>query len=44
MRVDLDKHLDKKVFHTIKNAIGYAQKSAWNKISNASFVNWHKLW
>ena len=37
MRVNLDKHFDKDVFHTIKRAIGYAPKLAWNKISHANF-------
>ena len=43
MRVDLDKYLDKNVFRTIKTAIGYSLKTAWNKISYVIFVNWHKL-
>ena len=44
MRVDLDKNLNKNVFHTIETAIGYApKKSAWNKISYVIFVIWHKL-
>ena len=30
MRVDLDKNLDQDVFHTIKTAIGYPPKAAWN--------------
>ena len=37
MRVDLDKNLDKDVFHTIKTSIGYPAKSAWNKISYVIF-------
>ena len=40
MRVDLDKFLDKGVFHTIKTAIGYPPEPAWNKIS---YANFHKL-
>ena len=40
MRVDLNKNLDKDVFHTIKTAIGHPPKSAWNKIS---YVNFRKL-
>ena len=40
MRVNLDKNLDKDVFHIIKNAIGYPPRSAWNKIS---YVNWRKF-
>ena len=38
--VDLGKNLDKDVFDTIKTAIGYLPKSAWNKIS---YVNIFKL-
>ena len=33
MRVDLDKHLDKDVFHTIKTVIDYPPELAWNKIT-----------
>ena len=40
MTVNLDKNLDKDVFHTIKIAIGSTLKSAWNKIS---YVNFCKL-
>ena len=31
------KKLDKYVFHTIKTAIDYLPKLAWNKISDANF-------
>ena len=37
MRVDLDKNLNKDVFHTIKPGIGYPPESAKNKISNVNF-------
>ena len=37
MRVNLNKNLDKDVFHTIKTAIGYPPKSAWNRISYVIF-------
>ena len=40
MRVELDKKLDKDVFHNIKTAIGYPPELAWNKIS---YVNFCKL-
>ena len=40
MRVDLDENLDKDVFHTIKVAIGYPPKWAWNIIN---YVNFCKL-
>ena len=40
MRVDLDKNLNKEVFHTIKTGIGYPPKLFWNKIS---YVNLCKL-
>ena len=40
MRVDLDKNLDKDVFHNIKTTIGYPPKLAWNKIR---YVNFCKL-
>ena len=33
----MDKNLGKNVFHTIKTAIGYTPKLAWNKISYAHF-------
>ena len=32
MKYDLDKNLNKNVFHTIKTVIGSRSKSAWNKI------------
>ena len=32
MRIDLDKNLNKDVFHTIKATISYPPKLAWNKI------------
>ena len=35
MRVNVDKNLDKDLFHTIKTAIDFPPKSAWNKISYA---------
>ena len=37
IRVDLDKNLDKDVFHTIKTGIGYPLKSASNKINHVIF-------
>ena len=37
MRVNLEKKLDKDVFHAIKTAIGCPTKSAWNKIRYVSF-------
>ena len=37
MNVELDKNLDKDVFHTIKSAIGYQPKLAWNKITDVDF-------
>ena len=37
MKVDLNKNLNKDVFHTIKTAIRYPPESAWNKISYVSF-------
>ena len=37
MKVDLDKNLDKDVFHTLKTAIGYPPELSWNKISNVNF-------
>ena len=37
MRVDLDKNLDKNMFHTIKSTIGYPPKLAWDKTSDANF-------
>ena len=37
MRVDLDKNLDKDVFHTIKTTIGYPRKLVRNKISHVNF-------
>ena len=40
MRVDQDKNLDKDVLHTIKTAISYTPKLAWNK---TSYVNFCKL-
>ena len=33
MKVDLDKYLDKGVFHNIKTGIGYASRSDRNKIT-----------
>ena len=36
----MGKNLDKAIFHTIKTAIGYPPKSAWDKIS---YVNFCKL-
>ena len=40
MKVDLDKNLDKDVFHTNKTDISNPPKLAWNKIS---YVNSCKL-
>ena len=37
MKVDLDKNLDKDMFHTIKTAVGYPPKSASKKISYLNF-------
>ena len=37
MRVDLDKNLDKDIFHTIKTTIGYPPELPWNKISYVTF-------
>ena len=39
MKVNLDKNLDKDMFHT-KTAIAYPTKSAWNTIS---YVTFYKL-
>ena len=43
MRVDLDKHLDKDVFHTIKTTISYPPKSDCNKISSMNFFKLAKI-
>ena len=37
MRVDMEKNVDKDVFHIIKTAISYPPKLAWNKTSYANF-------
>ena len=37
MRVELDKNLDKDVFHTIKTVIGYPPELAWKEISDVNF-------
>ena len=37
MRVDLKKKLKKDVFHTIKTAMDYPPKLAWNKNSYVNF-------
>ena len=38
--MNVDKNLDKDVFHTIESAIGYPPKLAWNRIT---YVNFCKL-
>ena len=40
MKVNTDKNLDKDVFNTIKTAIDYPPKAAWNKIT---YINFCKL-
>ena len=37
MRVELDKNLDKDMFHTIQTAISYPPELAWKKISYMYF-------